>query len=184
MANPKTLRICCGVTTTLFIAIAITITTLAFTVFKPRNPIIEAYPVGLKKVSWDLTANETIIPMIITVQNKNYGSFQFQNTAATIEYHGLSVGRVPIPQNLVPARSKIKISTSADLITPMVVNSSYFYDDLAGGNLTLVSVARIPGMVHMFKILNLHATTYSTCQMEVFILTQTAKSTCTSRLKL
>ncbi|KAJ8749242.1 hypothetical protein K2173_018721 [Erythroxylum novogranatense] len=183
MAIQKAFKVCCAVTAIFIIVIAIIFTTLALTVFKPKNPDIQAYPVGLDKVQWGFTSNVTI-GMVITIGNRNYGSFQYKNTSATIQYHGLSVGEVAIPPEFVPARSKINITTSANLMTSAVVNSPYFSQDVSGGNLTLTSTAKIPGKVHMFNFLNMHAVIYNNCKIDLFLISQTAHSTCFSQLKL
>ncbi|XP_071723207.1 uncharacterized protein [Rutidosis leptorrhynchoides] len=149
----KSLKICCAAMAFILLLITVVIIALSFTIFKPKNPEISAYPTGLENIGLsNLTTNVTL-GMIITIDNRNYGSFKFQNSTAYVDYHGMIVAEIPIGEDLVPARSKINITTSADFMTDKLITSSYLLQDIETGSLNFTSTSIMHGKVGMLKVL-------------------------------
>ncbi|POO01881.1 Late embryogenesis abundant protein [Trema orientale] len=182
------LLICCGVTALILIVAASIIVTLAFTVFKPKEPEITARPAGLENIEYSLSPNVTVnvtVDMIITIDNgKNYGSFKFKNTTAYVNYRGDVVAQVPIKHSLVPARGKLNITSPADFMLSKVISNPSFSEDFLSGSLNLTSMATLHGKVGLFKVVKMQATAFSTCDISVFVIDREVQSKCESKLKL
>ncbi|OMO72315.1 Late embryogenesis abundant protein, LEA-14 [Corchorus olitorius] len=182
-------QICCGVTVILLIILAIVFTILAFTVFKPKEPEITVYPQGLENITFgfegflNATANATIA-MIVGINNRNYGSFKFKNTTGFINYRGDVVADVPIQQSFVPARGKVNISTYANFMVDRLISNTTFWADVLAGSVNFTSEATVRGKATVFKILKLHASVPSTCDISIFIKSQSIETSCKTKLKL
>ncbi|KAF2292201.1 hypothetical protein GH714_016159 [Hevea brasiliensis] len=149
MANRKCsrrgLKICCGVTAIFLIILAIIFTSLALTIFKPKEPKIIAQPVGFDNFqAGNMTVNATL-SMVITIENPNYGSFKFSNSTGYVNYHGELVAEIPIKGDFVPAHSKVNITTSADLMADKLIENPYLLEDLLAGSLNFTSTAVLHG---------------------------------------
>ncbi|XWS69526.1 hypothetical protein CRYUN_Cryun04dG0186600 [Craigia yunnanensis] len=185
----RSLKICCGVTAIFLVIIAIVLATLALAVFKPKNPEITVYPQGLENIDFGLggfsngTVNATV-GMIVMIKNRNYGSFKFKNTTAFVNYRGGIVAEVPIQQSLVPEHGKLNISTSADIMVDRLISNPSFWGDVLAGSVNLTTEATVHGKVTVFKILKLHASVPSRCDISIFIQSKSVQSTCKTKLKL
>jgi hypothetical protein len=193
MATGKTshrrLKICCAVTVVLLVIIAVVAVSLAFTIFKAKDPIITLHPEGLQNItsgfsmSMNSTANYTF-STVISFENPNYGSFLFKNTTAYVNYHGDLVGEAPIGGRHVPARVKLNLTTSVSIVPRRLVNNSLFLGDLAAERFNLTTTAALPGKVSLLKIFKLHATVYNRCNISIFVHSQsTVESICETKIK-
>ncbi|XP_058220357.1 uncharacterized protein LOC131330697 [Rhododendron vialii] len=117
-SSRKGLKICCGTTFVLLIVLAIVCVTLYFTMFKPKKPQVTAHPVSLENIEVQIfpafSLNVTI-GLVFTINNRNYGSFKYQNSTCYIDYHGTNIAEVPIEGGTVPARRKFNLSTYANV---------------------------------------------------------------------
>ncbi|XWS23002.1 hypothetical protein CRYUN_Cryun29cG0084000 [Craigia yunnanensis] len=183
------LKICCGVTANFIVIIAIVLTTLALTVFKPKNPEITVYPQGFESIAFGLggfsntTVNATV-GMVVAINNRNYGSFKFKNATAFVNYRGGVVAEVQIDESLVPAHGKLNISTSTDIMVDRLISNTSFWADVFAGSVNFTTEATVHGKVTMLNIFKLHASVPSKCDISIFIQPQTVESTCKSKLKL
>ncbi|EXB60465.1 hypothetical protein L484_014918 [Morus notabilis] len=115
----------------------------------------------------------------------NIGSFKFSNATAYVNYHGDVVAEVPIGQNLVPARGKLNITSSTDLMVGRIVANLIFFDDVGKGSLNLTATAALHGKVSLlFEFVKLRATTFSTCDISFLVASMNVKSMCMSKIKL
>ncbi|KAL5865150.1 hypothetical protein ACOSQ3_002664 [Xanthoceras sorbifolium] len=181
------LKICCVVSAIVLVALIIVVTTLSLTIFKPKRPEITAHPIGLQNVNFTLFPTVSVnatLDMVITIGNRNYGSFKFENSTAYMEFHGETVAEIPIEAGLVPARGKLNFTTSAEVMGDKLVENSFFLGDVGTGWLNFTSTATLHGKVRLLKIFKLHATAFSSCDISVWIATQNVESKCTSELKL
>ncbi|GMI99832.1 hypothetical protein like AT3G05975 [Hibiscus trionum] len=184
------LKICCGVTAIIVAIVAIVFVVLAFTVFKPKNPEITVYPIGLEDIGLDLqgvlntSAINATVPMVIAINNRNYGSFKFKNTTGFINYRGNVVATVPLQQSLVPARGKLNISTAADFMVDRLIANSTFWADVLTGSVNFSSDATVHGKVKMFNVLKIGASVPSKCDISIFIKSRIVQSICKTKIKL
>lgn len=192
MASSRGLKICCGVTAIFIVMIAIVFTSLAFTVFKPKDPEITVYPTGLEDIGFGLggisnlsTANVNVsVAMIVAINNRNYGSFQFRNATASVNYRGNVVGTVPIEQSRVPAHGKLNISTVAAFMMDRLMANATFWEDVLAGSVNLWTDATMHGKASMFKVFKIHASVPSRCNISLFIKSRRVESICKTKIKL
>ncbi|XP_022775873.1 uncharacterized protein LOC111317722 [Durio zibethinus] len=184
------LKICCGVTAIFLVIIAIVVTTLAFTLFKPKHPEITVYPQGLENIAFGLggffnaTSVNATVGLILSINNRNYGSFKFKNTTAFVDYRGDVVAEVTIEQSLVPAHGKVNISASADIMVDRLITNTTFLADVLAGSVNFTMDTTVHGKVTVFKVLKFHASVPNRCDISIFILSQSFESTCRTKLKL
>ncbi|XP_052206733.1 uncharacterized protein LOC127811057 [Diospyros lotus] len=186
-ASHKGLKICLA-TTIIFLLLIIAVSvTLFFTVFKPKQPQVTAHPASIDTIQLQIyptfSLNATL-GLVITINNRNYGSFKYKNTTASISYHGASIAEIPIEHDMVPARGQLNITTYANVTGEKMVSSPYFWDDVRGGRLEFSSVATLHGKVSVMKIFKLGAEVVSTCEISMVIQTLALESKCTSKIKL
>ncbi|KAK8604262.1 hypothetical protein V6N13_099210 [Hibiscus sabdariffa] len=182
----RNLKICCGVTVILIVMVFII---LALTLFKPKNPEITVHPQGLENIGFDLrvsnvsTINSTVA-MVVTVNNRNYGSFNFKNATGFINYRGDVVAMVPIQQSLVPPRREFNISTAADFTVERLIMNTTFWADVLSGSVNFSADATLHGKVTMFNVFKFHASAHSSCDISIFVLTRNIQSICKTKIKL
>ncbi|KAI4305128.1 hypothetical protein L6164_028514 [Bauhinia variegata] len=122
--------------------------------------------------------------MDITIENPNYASFRYHNSTAYVNYHDLVVSEVPMKAQLIPARSKINLTTSADFMVGKLIEDPNFWSDFAYGTLNLTSTATLPGKVTMLKIIKFKGTVNNGCDISVNISSMAVESKCLSKIKL
>ncbi|OWM79832.1 uncharacterized protein LOC116204390 [Punica granatum] len=189
MSIPKGLKLCCYITTLILFIFTITVVTLSLTIFKPKQPNITARPIGLENIQFNGTYPNNVtldvtLSVLITIDNRNYGGFEYKNSTGYINYRGILVAEVPIEHKVIPARSKVNITTTTDVMADKLILDPDFWADLEAGLLNLTSTATLHGKLSVMKILRLHATAYSTCDISIFIQSRDIKSKCNSRIKL
>ncbi|WVZ00531.1 hypothetical protein V8G54_026600 [Vigna mungo] len=186
MAN-KGLKICLVLSFLFLIILTAVVVTLFLTIFKPKDPNITVRPVGLENFNLSLLTNLTAnvsLGMVITMENPNYGSFEYPKATGYVNFDDSIVGEVPIEGELVPARDQIAVNTWANFMVEKLVTDTKFWTDVLTGSLNFTSTATLPGKVHMFKIFKLKATVYTTCDFSINITSRNLDNKCISRIKL
>lgn len=182
------LRICLCVSALFLIIVSIVIVTLSLTIFKPKNPLISVHLAGFDHSQFFLLPNLTTnvsLGMVITIANPNHGSFKYRDSIGHINYRDTIVGEVPMGAELVPARSEINVSTSADFMVGKLIHDPNFWSDIIpGSSFNLTSTAELPGKAIILKFIKLKATGYSLCDISVNISSNDVRSSCISRIKL
>ncbi|XP_071723205.1 late embryogenesis abundant protein At1g64065-like [Rutidosis leptorrhynchoides] len=185
--NSRRLKICCATTIGVLLLIIIVITTLSFTILKPKQPEIIAHPLGLENIQFGGFPNVAInvtLGLAVTIVNRNYGSFKFQNSTAYVSYHGVAVAEILIEGDLIPARGKINITSYADFMVDKLITSPYLLRDITAGSLNFTSTATMHGKVKVLKFLRLEANAHSFCDISLLILSQNVITICHSKIKL
>lgn len=181
------LKICCGVTAIVLLIVVVALVILSLTIFKPKQPEITAKPIGLEDIQFSMipvVSLNVTVSMMVTIENRNYGSFKYRNSTAYVTYHGATVAEIPIEPDTVPSRGHINTTSNVEIMGDKLVSSPYFWEDVTAGTLNLTSAATLHGKVSVFKFLKLHATAFSTCDISVFIQSRDFKVTCKSKVKL
>lgn len=91
---------------------------------------------------------------------------------------------VPIVHNLVPARGRLNITSSADFMMGKLITNPRFFEDVVSGSLNLTSTATLHGKVNLFKILKMHAAAFSACDISFNVTQREVQSQCKSKIKL
>lgn len=185
--NRRGLKICCGVTAIMIVIIVIISATLALTVFKPKDPEIDARAVGIQNIQLSLfpklSVNATL-DMEVTIKNPNYGSFKFENTTANVDYHGDIVAKFPMGSQNVPARGQVSLRALVSVMGDKLVSNPFFMGDFGLGSLNFTSDSALHGKVTVWNVIKVKATAYSACEISVFVATRNVISTCKSSIKV
>ncbi|KAE9457789.1 hypothetical protein C3L33_10298, partial [Rhododendron williamsianum] len=185
--SPKGLKICCATTFVLLIVFTIVCVTLYFTMFKPKQPQVTAHPVSLENIEvriFPAFSLNVTIGLVVTINNRNYGSFKYQNSTSYVDYHGTNIAEVPIEGETVPARRKLNLSTYANVAADKLITNSHFLSDLIAGSFNLTSTATLHGKATALKIFKHKAKILNTCDISIFIHNQSLESNCYSKIKL
>lgn len=187
MAKGRGLKICLAVSLLLLIIATVVIVTLSLTVFKPKNPVIRVDLVGIENFQFPLSANSTMnvtLDTLITIVNPNYGSFNYINSTAYVNYDNTIVGEVPIGAAFVPARGTVNVTTGAIFMVGKLIQDPKFWSDVVSGSLNLTSTAELPGKASILKFIKLRATAYSSCDISVSISSMHAVTKCIDKIKV
>ncbi|XP_057445070.1 uncharacterized protein LOC130737341 [Lotus japonicus] len=184
MKCSRGLKICCGVTVIVVIALLVTLVILILTVFKPKDPKIEMGSVDLERLTLILPTLEVdgALGTVVTVKNPNYGGFSYQNSTAYLYYRGNLVAEAPIHEDTIPSRGDLNITTSLNFF----VNNTKFPDlaaDYFGGLMNFTSTTTLLGKVKVLNLFKIKATSYSTCDLFVFTHDGIVNSTCNVKIK-
>nr|KYP58746.1 hypothetical protein KK1_014167 [Cajanus cajan] len=170
------------------IIVIVVIVTLSLTMFKPKSPNITVYPVGLEHFDYSVLFNSSItsvnLPMIINVQNPNYGSFEHKHFVSYVKFHDSIVGEVPMEAEKVAARSQINMTTHVDLMIGNLIHDPNFISDVTIGTLNFTSTFTLKGKASVLKIFKVKAYVHNSCDISLHILSKKVNSTCISSLKL
>ncbi|KAI4331053.1 hypothetical protein MLD38_029280 [Melastoma candidum] len=177
----------CLIGLAIFLAVsAAVVVSLALTVFKPKQPVITAQPVGLKDIQFGLPTNGSLnitIGILVTAENPNYGGFVYEDSNAYISYRGTVVAEFLLARRMIPARTKVNFTGSTVLMGDKMIETPGFVDDLLEGHLLLVSTARLPGKVVMLRVVRFPAMVSNTCRINVDVQSRSADSECITSMK-
>lgn len=186
MKCSKGLKICCGVTAILIILLLVTLLVLFLTVFKPKDPIIILQSVKFQGFEFQIPELKLNVSLgiVVTVNNRNHGSFSYQNSTSYLNYRGNLVAEASIHEDTIPARGALNISTSLNVFADEVSKSQGLLGDYARGVINFTSTTTLPGKVKILKLFKMKATSYSTCDLSVSVQDRSVNSTCNIKLKL
>lgn len=181
----KGLKICCGVTAILLIVLVVILVILIFTVFKPKDPTITLASVTIERfhvVVFPTVELNASLGIVVTVDNPNHGSFRYQNSTAYLNYRGNLLAEAPLNEDTIPARETHNISTSLNVFAD-VTKIPDLVTDYLSGTINLTSTTTLPGKVKILNLFKIKATSYSTCDLSVFLHDNSVNSTCNIQLK-
>ncbi|KAF5174855.1 Late embryogenesis abundant protein [Thalictrum thalictroides] len=181
------LKICCAVAAVIIGILIVTLVIVYFTVLRPKQPITIAHPATLQKVEFvvfpELKLNISL-GLVITIKNRNYGSFAYKGTTTYINYRGGLVAEAPITGDKIQSRGKLNVTTSVEIIADRLITNPNFWMDLNAGSFNFSSSTTLKGRVNVFNIIKADATAQSMCHITVYIKAGFANSTCYSKLKM
>lgn len=182
MGSRKCLKISCAITIILLLIIVGVMLILYFTILKPKQPILIPQSVTLQDL--DVVSLNFTLGIMITVDNRNYGSFKYHNATSYINYHGTRVGNALLAPDTIPARAKHNISTSLEVLGDRLVMNTYFLVDFAREVMNFTASTALNGQVKVLKFIKKKATSYTTCNISISLKNWTADSVCKYKLKL
>lgn len=178
-------KICCGITSIVVTLIIITALVLFLTVFRLKKPKLSTKSVTLdsvKLVLFPFHLNVTI-GLVVTINNRNYGSFMYGNSTAYVNYRGMPAAEAPIKADTIPARAIHDIATELLIIVDDLTTNTYFSADYnTAGCLNFTSTTCLHGKATVFKYFKIKLTTYTTCDISLFVKTQNVSSVCNSKV--
>ncbi|KAM0952282.1 hypothetical protein DsansV1_C03g0034741 [Dioscorea sansibarensis] len=183
----KCLKICCLATVIIILSLIVTLVVLYFTMFKPKQPKVVATPVNLRSIEFQILPVlklDVTIGMQIHIKNPNYAGFSYDNLTALVYYRGSLVADAPVGTGTIRARSTDKLNTSVTILFDNFVTNSFFLTDLVSGHLNLTSSSKVEGKVLLLGIFKLHAKTFVSCDITLFLRTMNSSSRCDSKIKI
>ncbi|KAL5578931.1 hypothetical protein UlMin_011373 [Ulmus minor] len=179
------LKIFIGVTCIFLLLVLVALIVLFQTILKPKEPSIITIPVSLDNlvlVVFPVIKIDVKLTILVTIDNPNYGSFTYQNSTANVRYYGNIVAQVPMPDDRIPPRGKHNITTSLNILGDKLTSDANFSGDFNKGVLNFTSEATLHGKVSLMKLIKKKATSYSTCNISIFIMSKKIDSICESRV--
>ncbi|KAK1305259.1 Early nodulin-like protein 3 [Acorus calamus] len=156
---------------------------------KPKQPIVTARLVGVESVDFKLsslppTLNVTM-DVIISIKNRNYASFIYDNTTTSIYYKEDLIAEAPMEAGLIRARSTSDVSTSVVVIADELLLDPVFYADVVlTGMFRVTSTSSLHGRVDVLGVLKRRATVHTDCDISVYVRNETSVSDCRSVFKV
>ncbi|CAI0460593.1 unnamed protein product [Linum tenue] len=164
------IKLCCISATVIAVITTIVLVTLAFTVFKRHDPDLVLYPTGLAKLQLDdfITQDTITSEMVMSIRNRNHGSFKFENTTSHITYDGELVGWVPILADTIPEQASMNITAYATLRAKKLRENPKAINDIVSGSLNLTATATMRGKMSIMGIKK-KGSVYTECHMTMYI---------------
>lgn len=161
---------------------------LYFTILKPKNPEITSQPVVLEH--FELMVIPAIklnvsLGIVVTVNNRNYGGFEYQNSTAYVTHRGDVVAEAPIQADTIPARRKHNISTTVIVLADKLITNPKILDDFKWGlgTLNFTSATTLHGKAIILKVFKKKAISDCTCDTSLFLGNVSSHSDCKSTVK-
>ncbi|XP_045830841.1 uncharacterized protein LOC123922140 [Trifolium pratense] len=183
--NTRGFKICLFVSFIFVIIIVAVILALVFTIFKPKNPVVHVYPLGLKDLQF-FQPNVTSVPlgMLITVLNPNYGSYKFKNTTGYLNYKDIVVAKAPIGSRVLHARRTTNVSAIAGLMSGKLIADEGFLSDIEDGSFNFTAKATLYGKVHLINVVKVKATVNISCDIFFNLTSLYTDSYCITKIML
>ncbi|KAG8491004.1 hypothetical protein CXB51_014132 [Gossypium anomalum] len=176
--DPKRLHNCrniCFATMGGLIFIIILIVILAFTVFKPKNPVVTIDSVTLADLKFylDTTKFQVLfnvsLDVDLSIKNSNRVGFKYADSAAELNYRGQKVGEVPIPAGKISADKTAPMNLTVTVMADRFISDSNFFADVSGGELPLETFCEISGKVNILNLFKFHVVSTTSCDIIVFL---------------
>ncbi|WCJ20265.1 Late embryogenesis abundant (LEA) hydroxyproline-rich glycoprotein family [Euphorbia peplus] len=122
--------------------------------------------------------------MGLTINNKNYGGFKYENTTAYVNYEDIVVGEVPIPADTVEARKKHDVDMSITIFADkLLLGNQNFSRDFFAGMINLTASSTMIGKVILFNnLIKVKAVSDIRCDISLHILPSKVDSVCQSKV--
>jgi hypothetical protein len=181
----RNIKICLLVSTIFLIIVATIILSLVFTIFKPKNPVVNVYPIGLKNLQF-FQPNLTSVPlsMVIKIKNPNYGTFKTKNTTGYLNYEDIVLAKVPIGPTNFPARRTTNVSATAGLNSGNLLSDQSFFSDVEDGSFNFTAKATFYGKMHLINVFKVKAIVNISCDIFFNISSLDTNSYCISKVIL
>ncbi|GAA0161142.1 hypothetical protein LIER_39173 [Lithospermum erythrorhizon] len=158
------------------VVLAIIITILASTVFKPKRPVTTFNSISLKNVnpSFDLKklrfkVNATLV-IDLSINNPNIVGLKYSQSVAYLRYKDHDVGEAPIVGGEIRSKETKPMNLAMELLADRLLFDSDVYSQAYSGSLPLSTYVEIMGEIQMlFKV---KVKTYSTCTFNVDVMKQ------------
>lgn len=174
MAAPSTklLRNICIAILLCLILTVILILILAFTVFKPKRPIIAVDSVSLLDLNVSLVSGVDLnlsLMVDLSVENPNKVAFEYSQSTAVVSYRGEEVGEAPIPAGRLSAEGTEKMNLTLTMMADRMLAKSEVFSDVVSGKLPISTFARLSGKVKVIGVFKIHVVASSSCDLTIDI---------------
>ncbi|XP_047306340.1 uncharacterized protein LOC124909735 [Impatiens glandulifera] len=183
MKSYRGLKICCIITFLLILILLVAGVVIYFTLLRPKEPKILTQAITLERVDYTppYEVNLTLLGKLL-VNNPNYGSFKYENSTTFVSYRGDVVAQGLILEDTIPARGSLPVDTTILVLANSMVSNPLFLFDFVAGSFNFTTSTTLKGHAIVLQLLKIKATTYTTCDISVFFITQNAISHCSSKI--
>ncbi|KAF3451684.1 hypothetical protein FNV43_RR07780 [Rhamnella rubrinervis] len=153
----------------------------------PKEPKFINYHVTLEKIDFQvfpMIKGNVSLGILMTVSNPNYGSFAYHESTTHVEYHGRIAAEAEIKDDKILAHGSLNVSMSANIYADKLATDEHFLDDYFHGVLNFTASTTLHGKVGLFNFFKMKATSYSTCEISVFVQDVRVDSLCRTRVRL
>ncbi|KAJ9706043.1 hypothetical protein PVL29_001555 [Vitis rotundifolia] len=160
-----------------YVAAFIVFQTIIILVFAPTLLKIKSPKLRFGKVDVESFSNSTSsftmkLQAQVAVKNTNFGHFKYPNNTIPITYGGVTVGEVVVPKGRARARSTNRFTVAVELSFDQLSSNSTLGNDITSGSglLPLVSQAKLPGKIHLMKVMKKKKTAEMYCTIKVNLM--------------
>lgn len=182
-------RCVCLSVTAVLLALGLLILILALTVFKPRRPTTTVSSVALDNLSvgFNIAPPQLLLnvslDIAVSVHNPNRVGFRYHRGDAILRHRSNDIGDVPIPAGRIGARDTRGLNLTLSLMGDRILSDSALFSDVTAGVVPFEAYIKLSGKVRI--LFSIHVTTYSTCDLDIFIANQSISNlNCRYRTKL
>ncbi|KAF8380151.1 hypothetical protein HHK36_027634 [Tetracentron sinense] len=149
----------------------IIILVFALTVMRIKTPDVKLGTVTVETINVGTAASPSFSMRLIaevTVKNKNFGHYKFDESTATFSYGGMKVGEALIPKGRAKARKTRRMTIVVDVNSAgQLSGNSNLSNEISTGMLTLSSHTKLSGKVTVMKVMKKRKTAEMNCTMTI-----------------
>ncbi|KAF8413665.1 hypothetical protein HHK36_001657 [Tetracentron sinense] len=157
------------------LAETIIILVFALTVMRIKTPDLKLRSVIIQNLNIVPGASPSFSTTLIgqmTVKNKNFGHYTFDNSRVTVSYGGNTVGETQKAKGCAKARNTRKMNITMEVSSEKLWSNSNLSNDVSSGMLIVSSHAELSGKVQLMKIMKKRKTAEMNCIMKVYLTSQ------------
>ncbi|KAL1556235.1 hypothetical protein AAHA92_11886 [Salvia divinorum] len=171
------------------LALSLIILLLAFTVFKPRHPVITVNSIAVSDLNFSFDVARLgvrfnlSLDTNVTARNPNRVGFRYADSSAVLRFRGGDVGEVPIPAGEIGAGETRNLDLTLVLMTDRLIFDSDFYAEAFSGTLRFETFIRMAGKVRV--VFDIRVVSYTSCDLDIRLATRTVSNqTCRYKIKI
>lgn len=170
---------CLVVTLCLVIAVFLVMVLLAFTVFRPHEPVsrvdtikIADMKLGMDFFSLSVNVNVTL-DVGVSVENRNKFGFKYNNSSAQLKYKGILIGEGLIPDGEISGGETKGMNLTLTIMADRLASSNGVTKDITSGSMPLSTLVRMFGMVKVLGFIKFHVASTTSCDFTLNITNKT-----------
>lgn len=140
----------------------------ALAVLRVEAPGVELKSVAVKNLTHGTSPSPSFnvtLTAEVSVQNKNFGAFNFENGTATVLYEGMVVGDEEFSKAHVESRKTKRMNVTLDVRSDRLWNDKNLSSDISSGSVNLTTYAQVTGKVRVMKVVRRRTTARMNCSM-------------------
>ncbi|KAF8380154.1 hypothetical protein HHK36_027637 [Tetracentron sinense] len=157
----------------------IIILVFALTVMRIKTPDVKLGTVTVETINVGTAASPSFSMRLIaqvTVKNKNFGHYKFDESTATFSYGGMKVGEALIPKGRAKARKTRRMTIAVDVNSNGLSGNSGLSSEISRGMLTLSSHTKLSGKVTVMKVMKKRKTAEMNCTMTINVASRSIQN--------
>lgn len=140
----------------------------AFAVLRVETPDVELRSVAVRNLRHGTSPSPSFnvtLTAEVSVENKNFGAFDFENGTARVLYENMAVGEKNISGAHVEARKTKMVNFTLDVRSERLSNDKNLSAGISSGMVNLTTYAHLTGKVRVLKIVRRRKTANINCTM-------------------